>query len=95
MPAAFEISVSDARKELAELLNRASYAKDRIVVTRRGKAIAAIVPVDDLLELEHLDQVDEAHAESILADEDPAERVSLDDLRQELDNEPPLAAAGK
>ncbi|MBI4471304.1 MAG: type II toxin-antitoxin system Phd/YefM family antitoxin [Acidobacteria bacterium] len=40
------IAVIDARKDLADILNRAAYGKERVVLTRRGKDVAAIVPID-------------------------------------------------
>jgi prevent-host-death family protein len=42
------VSVADARSDLAELLNRVAYGKERLVITRHGREVAAIVPVDDL-----------------------------------------------
>jgi prevent-host-death family protein len=43
-----DVTTAEARKNLADLLNRVAYAKERVVVHRRGKEIAAIVPVEDL-----------------------------------------------
>jgi prevent-host-death family protein len=37
-----------ARQEFADAINRVAYRRDRIVVSRRGKDVAAIVPLDDL-----------------------------------------------
>ena len=48
------VSAADARKQLAELLNRAAYGKESFVVTRHGKEMGAIVPVEDLALLERL-----------------------------------------
>ncbi|MGD8331482.1 MAG: type II toxin-antitoxin system Phd/YefM family antitoxin [Acidobacteriota bacterium] len=48
------ISAADARKQFAELLSRAAYGKERFVVTRHGKEMGAIVPVEDLDLLERL-----------------------------------------
>ena len=42
------VTVADARSDLAELLNRVAYGKERLVITRHGKEMAAIVPVEDL-----------------------------------------------
>ena len=42
------VSVADARSDLAELLNRVAYGKERLVITRHGRELAAIVPVEDL-----------------------------------------------
>ncbi len=37
------------------MVNRAAYGKERVVVKRRGKALAAIVPIEDIEVLEGLD----------------------------------------
>ena len=46
------ISLSDARLQLPELLNRVNYAKERFIFEKHGKPFAALVPVDDLAALE-------------------------------------------
>ena len=43
-----EFTTGEARGRFAEVVNRAAYAKDRIILTRRGKQIAAVVPIEDL-----------------------------------------------
>ena len=50
--------MTQARAEFADLVNRVVYGSERIVVTRHGKPIAAIVPAEDLARLEELDQPD-------------------------------------
>jgi prevent-host-death family protein len=42
------VSVAEARSDLAELLNRVAYGKERLVITRHGRELAALVPVEDL-----------------------------------------------
>jgi prevent-host-death family protein len=44
-----------ARDEFAETLNRVAYRGERIVLERRGKGVAALVPVEDLELLERLE----------------------------------------
>jgi prevent-host-death family protein len=46
--AAREVSLADAKKGFSELCNRVGYGRDTVVLTRRGKPLAAIVSVDDL-----------------------------------------------
>lgn len=41
-----ECRVTVAREQLAELVNRAAYADQTTFLTRRGKRVAAIVPID-------------------------------------------------
>lgn len=50
------LTISKAKAELTEIVNRAVKAKERTVLSRRGKGIAAVVPIEDLRLLEHLTQ---------------------------------------
>lgn len=78
-----KISTADARNDFADVINRASFGKERFVLTRRGKKLVAIVPVEDLELLEELeDRMDVAAARAALAESE--ERVSYHDLRREL-----------
>ena len=49
------ISASKARSDFAELLNQVSYKGDRVLLHRRGKNVAAVVPVEDFALLEELE----------------------------------------
>ncbi|MFF1464421.1 type II toxin-antitoxin system Phd/YefM family antitoxin [Streptomyces sp. NPDC058330] len=49
---AYEIPVTQARAELAELINRVVYGGERVVVTRHGKPLVALVSAADLGRLE-------------------------------------------
>ena len=53
---AHEVPVTQARAEFADLVNRVVYGGERIVVTRHGRAIVALVLAADLDRLEQLDQ---------------------------------------
>jgi prevent-host-death family protein len=50
-----EIPVTQARADFAELVNRVVYAGERIVMTRHGKPLVALVSAADLERLEQLD----------------------------------------
>ncbi len=47
-----EIGVTEARDQLGELVNRAAYSDERIVLTRHGRAVVALVSIAVLHELE-------------------------------------------
>ncbi|MDX2142898.1 MAG: type II toxin-antitoxin system Phd/YefM family antitoxin [Rhodospirillaceae bacterium] len=49
------VTAADARDNLSDLINRAAYAKERVVLTRRGKPLAALVPLDDMKLLEEIE----------------------------------------
>jgi len=79
-----KIAVIDARKDLADILNRAAYGKERVVLTRRGKDVAAIVPMDDLAILEAIeDHMDLTESEKILerVKRDSEETFSLEEVK--------------
>ncbi|MFI7102188.1 type II toxin-antitoxin system Phd/YefM family antitoxin [Streptomyces sp. NPDC050161] len=48
----YEIPVTQARAELADLINRVVYGGERVVVTRHGKPLVALVSAADLQLLE-------------------------------------------
>ncbi|MFD3659107.1 type II toxin-antitoxin system Phd/YefM family antitoxin [Streptomyces sp. NPDC058659] len=48
----YEIPVTQARAELADLINRVVYGGERVVVTRHGKPLVALVSAADLEVLE-------------------------------------------
>lgn len=71
------ISVTDARDEFADLVNRVAYGHERIVVSRRGRNLAALVPAEDVALLEMLEnEIDLSAARAALAD--PANGRPLD-----------------
>lgn len=54
-----KVSAAKTREDFSDLVGRAAYAKERHVVTRRGKAVVAIVPLENLELLEELeDRID-------------------------------------
>lgn len=56
------------RQEFSETINRVAYGRERIVLHRRGRNLAALIPVEDLALLEALeDRLDVEDAERILA----------------------------
>jgi prevent-host-death family protein len=48
------VKVSQARDDFPELVNRAAYLKERTIVSKRRKDLAAIVPIEDPGLLERL-----------------------------------------
>lgn len=54
-PMGYEIPVTQARAELADLINKVVYGGERVVVTRHGKPLVALVSAADLERLNELD----------------------------------------
>ncbi|MEV5243193.1 type II toxin-antitoxin system Phd/YefM family antitoxin [Streptomyces cinnamoneus] len=64
---AYEIPVTQARAELAELINRVVYGGERVVVTRHGKPLVALVSAADLQRLEEAGAAAEAGEEQVIS----------------------------
>ena len=57
MPPKLErISSVEARKRFSRLVNRVSYGKERVLLTWRGIAMAAVIPITDLVRLERAEE---------------------------------------
>ncbi|WDV50078.1 type II toxin-antitoxin system Phd/YefM family antitoxin [Streptomyces coeruleorubidus] len=64
---AYEIPVTQARAELADLINRVVYGGERVVVTRHGKPLVALVSADDLRRLEEGAELAEPTEEQVIS----------------------------
>lgn len=85
MTAVSAVTVADARNGLAELLNRVAYGKERLVITRHGREIAAIVPVEDLQLANRLRRfVARKDVARALEELDAGKSASWEKLRKEL-----------
>ena len=62
------IATGKVRQAFAETMNRVANGRERIVLYRRGKDVAALIPLEDLTLLEALeDRLDVREAEKVLA----------------------------
>lgn len=50
-------SVADMRKDLGDLLSRAHYQNERIIVTKRERPFASVVSLPDTEKLDRLDEI--------------------------------------
>jgi prevent-host-death family protein len=64
-----KVSASEARQNFSDILSRAEYRGERVIVHRGKKAVAAVVPIEDVELLEKLeDEIDVAAARKALKD---------------------------
>jgi len=62
-----KLSTSQARQEFAEIVNRAAYGGERVILHRRKKPVAAVVPIEDVELIERMeDEIDIAAARKAL-----------------------------
>lgn len=80
-----QVTTVDARAQFSEIINRAAFGKERVILTRRGKEIVAVVPIEDMKLLEALeDKIDLEEARAGLAEAKKKGAVSWDKVKAEL-----------
>jgi antitoxin Phd len=63
------ISTASARKNLAEIVNQVAYGVEPVILTRRGKEVAALVSIEELELLQQIENhLDIADAKKALAE---------------------------
>ncbi len=79
------VSTVKARNQLSDLINRVAYGKERVILCRRGRALAGIVPLEDMRLLEELeDHLDLDEARAVLKEAAEKGTVSWASLKEEL-----------
>jgi len=56
------VSTVTARRHFSDLINRVAYGKDRVVLTRRDRPLAAVVPIEDMALLEEMEDREDLKA---------------------------------
>jgi prevent-host-death family protein len=56
-------STADIKARLSEMISKVVYARERVIVLRRGKPVAALVSLEDLQRLELLDSANHERLE--------------------------------
>jgi hypothetical protein len=73
------------REGFADAINRAAFGNERVLLRRRGRAVAAVIPIDDLRLLEALeDRVDLVDARAALAQVNKKGAQSFDAILKDL-----------
>jgi len=79
------ISTVKAREQLSTVINRAAFGKERVVLTRRGKEVAAVVPIEDVKLLEELeDRIDLEEARAALAEAKSKGTIPWEKIKTDL-----------
>ncbi len=83
------MTVAQARKDFAGIINRSAYGHGRTVITRHDHDVAAVISIDELRLLDALierweDEKDIADAQEALM-ESREDRIPWETIKQELD----------
>jgi len=77
------VTTAEARKKLAEIVNKVAYGKEPVVLTRRGEEIAALISMEELELLQLIeDRMDIEDAKKALAE--PGKNISAEKAWKEL-----------
>lgn len=88
-----EIPASEVRGQISEVISRVAFGGERVVISRNGKAQAAVIPIADLDRLKQLDEQRDGRrrrAAQALADIQAAsakngtDKLTDDDLNAEI-----------
>ena len=77
------VSTAEARKKLAEIVNKVAYGKEPIVLTRRGEGIVALISMEEFELLQLIeDHIDIEDARKAL--EEPGKNISAEKFWKKL-----------
>ena len=79
------VAIVKARNQFADLINRVVYGKERMILSRRGRELAGLVPLEDMKLLEELEnRLDLEEARAALKAAAEKGTVSWTSLKAEL-----------
>lgn len=80
-----ERRISEAREAFSTTVNRVAFGGERVVLTRHGRRVAAVVPIEDLDLLEALEDArDLEEVREALADPENRTRLNWEELKTTL-----------
>jgi len=85
MPKTMRVTATEIRETIADTINRVAFSKERVILRRHGRDVAAVVPVEDLQFLEKMRE-DKDLSDTLMALVDAREKgtVSWDKIKSDL-----------
>lgn len=82
----YVVSTIEAKEQFADLINRVSHSKERIILTRRGKEIAALISMEDFKLLQdNQDKQELREASESLKEARQVGTTTIEQLKNEID----------
>jgi prevent-host-death family protein len=79
------VTAKQLKDASADVLSRVQYGHERVVVTRHGKEVAAVVSIEDARLLERLEDMLDVHdALAAIEEAEQESTISLGELRKKL-----------
>lgn len=80
------VTASEARQKFSELVSTVAFAKSHVIVTRQGKEVAAVIPIEQLAILqEAIERLEDAYDLEMIAKDEGTKTLAWDDFVRELD----------
>jgi len=89
-----DISLADLRARLGDLVTRISYQHDRVVITKHGKPVAALISASDMEKFEELEDWNDVQAAEAAEEETRRNGgpIPWETVKHELKLGPPIDA---
>ena len=83
------LSITEARKNLPDILNKVHYAGENFMVEKHGKKIAAVISIQDFQLYEHIlenleNEIDIKEAKKALAEAKEVGTIALDTIKEKF-----------
>lgn len=78
------VNSADARKSFSNLLNESGFGGRRIIVTRKGKAVAAVVPIEDLDAIQAMEERKDGEEANRILSDPKTEYIPWEQAKKEL-----------
>jgi prevent-host-death family protein len=79
------ISTVEARSKFSNIINRVAFGKERVILTRRGEELVALIPAEDVHLLEAMEnQIDLEDARAALKEAGEKGTIPLEVLKKEI-----------
>lgn len=79
------IAVAELRSEMSSEIARALHKGERTLITKNGKAAAALISAADLAYFEHLEDLADVRAYDEAKEKDDGSRFTIEDILAEVD----------
>jgi prevent-host-death family protein len=79
-----QYTTGEARERFSEVVNEAAYGAKRVVLTRHGKNIAAVVPIADLDLLNEIERIIDVKEAGKALVEAQSGSITLEELKKKL-----------
>ena len=79
------LSVVEARKNFSEIINRAAYARERFIIERRGKPMAAVISMNELRRYEEWEDTRDSQLLAKAIDQSSGEFYTIEEVLAEYE----------